>query len=408
VSVNDPNLDASSLTISQKIMGVDNYICGMISDVSLLTWKIPDLRPIPMSYFFVPLLRRCLVGVLIDDNGHSIVNQVPLSSISEILSSLNLRLRLVGAVLALLSPFILPFQVACLLARYVKSRAYRSWSPLGQWTIREYNELPHFCDERLQRGAEWASIYLNLWPSPIFQTLLTILTFLSCSVLLVFGILAVLTDVNTVLQTRLFFGKSVAWISVFLCVFVKFANSSPIPKEVTEDFALAELEKVLRYSFRDESHSSHSILTLKKVASFFPSFWTDLLYEMLSVIGNPFLFLVFLPERSSSIVEFLRKNSAEIEFDWVCAFSTFDVGDRGFIGSADHREKVLRSLRSFEEMNGEHPLLSVEGISEQPGPESQLVPRPASPLVRTDFGSHEQLSNLDKFFAYPTELESDL
>ena len=438
ISVNDPILDAPKLTIAQTILRKENYITGIMSDQSLLTWKMPPsaerVSPIPMSIWFCRLFITSLTGVLIDRNGCSIVSIQPLTQTPRMLSNLKLRFRIIGISLFFLIPFSFAFETMYLVYYYLNrfrkmwaKFSFREWTPHYKWILREYNELPHQFKARMDESYDWANKYLGVSPLPFVKPLAKVLEFASAFFIVVVCVMCLVTDVTFILNTSVM-GKSIAWFTIITLILFSVAHSVAHSGayDTNADMAVSEIERISHYDFRDESHSAQSSHTRDKVSKAFPDMFVEIAREMFSVVLNPFLFLVFLPERASSLIEFMRKNSADKgEVGWICAFSTFDVGDRGFAGSADQREKVLRSIRYFEGQTDAPQVipdshLIESGIHSVGGGElgGGLLPRATSPLVRTDFGgSNEALSNLEDFipndsrtdfFSYPAEFEQDI
>lgn len=453
VSVSDALQPVSMLTIAQEILRSDNYICSLVSDPSILTWKFPTMTSVqhfPMSQFFFNFFKLALRGVVIDKNGNSLVNGAQTARQPRIQNKLSLRFRMIGILLFLSIPLMLPFQILYIIFNLSKTirtisennsisknngnlnngsvqpssgLSFREWTPEAKWAIREYNELPHLFKIRISKSYEYANSYLDQFPVVFVQPIAKIVSFASGSILIILALIALATDINLILTTKVFAGKSVAWFAIIL-VFIYIISSkigNKQPPILAADESMAELEKYIHYDFRDETNSVHSIATQKRLAHFFQPIWKQIFLEIVSVFLNPFLFTVVLPVKSGSIVEFIKTNSVENpELGWICAFSTFDMSDRGFNGQANQRDKVLRSMRNFENYNDEPTQSFIaqdftnSEMTDSIVHEGTLLPRASSPLVRTDYGgSNEALNNIDHysptdFFAYPAELDQNM
>lgn len=455
VSVSDALQPVSMLTIAQEILRSDNYICSLVSDPSILTWKFPTMTTVqhfPMSQFFFEFFKLALKGTVIDKNGNSLVNGAQTARQPRILNKLSLRFRIIGIILFLSIPLMLPFEILYIIFNFSKTirsiiennnisksnanatnapaqqtspgLSLREWTPEAKWAIREYNELPHLFKIRIAKSYEYANSYLDQFPVVFIQPIAKIISFTSGSILVILGLIALTTDINLIFTTKVFAGKSIAWFAIILSLIyiVSSKISNKQPPTLAADEAMAELEKYIHYDFRDETNSVHSIATQKRLAHFFQPIWNQIFLEIVSVFLNPFLFTIVLPFKSGSIVEFIKTNSVENpELGWICAFSTFDMSDRGFNGQANQRDKVLRSMKNFENNNDEQPTQSFitqdftnSEMTDSIVHEGTLIPRASSPLVRTDYcGSNEALNNIDHysptdFFAYPAELEQDM
>ena len=78
-----------------------------------------------------------------------------------------------GLIHVLLLPFILLYMITHFFLENAQQfhiqRQYlgpRQWSPLAVWTFREFNELPHILDDRLQLSLRPTNEYLTLFHNP--------------------------------------------------------------------------------------------------------------------------------------------------------------------------------------------------------------------------------------------------
>jgi hypothetical protein len=147
---------------------------------------------------------------------------------------------------------------------------------------------------------------------------------------------------------------------------------------------MEEIEKHTHYDFRDSKNSAHSWEAFNRLSEFFQPVFSQLLIELISVILNPFLFLVIIPMKAGSIVEFIRTHSTNVpELGWICSFSVFDQDQARRSRPMEQKKKYIRSVSSFNRVYGKDaPLIEVVDEAE----ESVLAVRPTSPLVRMDFG----------------------
>ena len=87
------------------------------------------------------------------------------------------RLRHVGFLFLLLSPLTL-FHTVLLhflrnaerLYNHPSSLARRTWTPEAAWQLREFNEAPHFLQQRLAAAQEHADAYLGQFSTPMIAT----------------------------------------------------------------------------------------------------------------------------------------------------------------------------------------------------------------------------------------------
>jgi len=56
IQIHEPDERKTLLAITQDILKIDNFICALVSDPSILTWRVPwkkQVESIPMTEFFL-------------------------------------------------------------------------------------------------------------------------------------------------------------------------------------------------------------------------------------------------------------------------------------------------------------------------------------------------------------------
>ena len=140
-----------------RIMRKDNYMIGMINK-KLLDLRVPWwLSPFMSDRLFLTRslewsLSFCILEYMFNDQF-----MISTSFLKDV-SLLQTRLRVVGIVHLLLLPFMLLFMTIQFFLQnaqqFHSNKAYlgpRQWSPLALWEFREFNELPHIFDERMNK-----------------------------------------------------------------------------------------------------------------------------------------------------------------------------------------------------------------------------------------------------------------
>ncbi|KAG5191934.1 autophagy protein Apg9-domain-containing protein [Tribonema minus] len=101
-------------------------------------------------------------------------------------AALQRRFLAVGLAQLALMPFLLLFMVMYFFLQNAQewhaSKDYlgpREWSPLANWTFREFNELQHIYDRRMAGSYRHANAYLSAFPAPIWGSAMRTLRFIS-------------------------------------------------------------------------------------------------------------------------------------------------------------------------------------------------------------------------------------
>ena len=404
IMIHESDERRSALSIVQEILKFDNYICALVSDPSILTWKLPFMREsevIPMTRFFVYLLKLSLAGIVLDTEGSSIVNGVHSVRSHITAKRLARRFRLIGILLSFSAPFVLCFELLYLVFHYSQairnspeSLSLRRWTPHAKWIIREYNELPHLLAERISHSYEYANYYMDLFPSVELQLLLKMVSFFCGALLTILFVAGLFTDSGYLLTIEAIGNRSLAWLISVLASVYGICRVSIVSDihPYTADECMAKVERHLHFDFRDNHSSAQSWDAYNKFAQLFQPIAYHLILEMFSVILNPILFLAVLPCKAESIVEFIMRNSVQVEgIGWICSFSNFDTSKKNFGGSLDQEQKMQRSMSYFagagDIQRSQAPLIDFRDGTESIISEGMMTPRTTSPLLRTDFSA---------------------
>jgi autophagy-related protein 9 len=274
-----------------------------------------------------------------------------------------------GIGLAVLSPFVLAFEILYLLFHYSQSfRAsplsvsLRRWTPHAQWLFREYNELPHLFQARIARSYDCANAYIGMFPQPVLQRFLRAIAFLSGGLITLLFVGGLITDSGYLLTLEIVKGKSIAWLLSVLASIYGICKISAVgafePREAEE--RMEQLEQVLHYDFRDARNSAHTWEAYGNVSRCFRPIIYELIMELFSAVLNPFLFIVVIPVRAPSIVDFVGENSTQVPGQsWICSFSVFSCRQLHHSRSVEQKNKYERSLANFNrEYMGDDSLIS--------------------------------------------------
>jgi autophagy-related protein 9 len=136
------------------------------------------------------------------------------------LSRLQRRFVLMGLISLFLSPFIFVYLLVYIFFKYgeVSIRVYvtfatnllslpkevrrtpgsilgfREWTPLARWKFREFNELPHYFQNRLNACYLTANHYIANFPAPLLTIPASFIGFMAGSVVAVMVVLGLVDD----------------------------------------------------------------------------------------------------------------------------------------------------------------------------------------------------------------------
>ncbi|RHY28454.1 hypothetical protein DYB32_005965 [Aphanomyces invadans] len=322
----DPTQLGTPLAMARRIMRKDNFmIAFMNAPVFHTALPVPSWLPLSSHAVFSRNmefnLQLCILDPMFDPIAGGSLRALSADDLKK-------RLMAVGMVNLLLTPFLLLFRAIQFFllgaqewsvnrASYLSSRR---WSPLAMWTFREYNELPHVFDARIEKAAPLAEAYLALFPSGLVSIVASGVAFFAGSIMAVLIFMS-LVEESIVLEVEVG-SRQLIWY---------FTIASGV-------FALAR-------SF--QSPQCHTFATRDALLALFPYKTVLFLEECLIVLLTPFVLCVSLADAAPEIVRFIEDHTVTVpDVGAVCRFAEFDF-------KADGGEAKMES--SFMNFKRHHP-----------------------------------------------------
>jgi autophagy-related protein 9 len=259
-------------------------------------------------------------------------------------SSLRRRFFLCGVAHAIFLPFLLFFVSLHLFMSNIydwrSTKEYlgpREWSAISKWRFREFNELNHSFERRMEPSYKTASTYLEMFskPSPLAVAVGRILVFVSGSLgtlLLLFAAIndAILLHVKIGNWNLLWYaGVLGASFSIGKALLPKSNNPyyCRTRRNMMHDMNV-ELEKVASHthflpdSWRGKGWDDK---TKKEFSAMFQYKANHFAMEVASIVVAPIILCVSLPRCADKICKFVRESKVEVRAAGdVVGFSTFD------------------------------------------------------------------------------------
>ncbi|KAL1924912.1 uncharacterized protein VTP21DRAFT_4566 [Calcarisporiella thermophila] len=337
---NHPRLNAHD--IANRIMRKENYL------IALFNKDLLDIA-IPLPYFrHRPMLTKtlewnlsfCILDYVFDEHGAVRVSKLRETNRQQLVEGLRRRFIFMGFVNLIFAPFIVVYLLMFFFFRYFteyhknpSSLGSRSYSPFARWKFREFNELPHLFQKRLNSSYPAAVRYLEQFPKEKTVQLCRFVAFISGSFAAVLAVLTVL-DQELLINFELSPDKSILfYIGLFGSVFAIARGLIPDETLVFEpELTLKEVVEHTHYLpgvwrgklHTDEVKQEFSKLFDYKVALF--------LQEILSVVFTPLILWYSLPKCSEAVVDFFREFTVHVDgVGYVCSFAVFDFKRHGNI-----------------------------------------------------------------------------
>ena len=367
--------------IANRLMRRDNYLIALINKEILdLTLPLPFFRN--RQLFSKTLewnLSLSILDFVFDERGQVrplFLKDTHRRALSE---SLRRRFLFAGFMNVLCAPFITIFFILLYFFRYFnefKSNpsqiGSRQYTPLAEWKFREFNELYHMFQRRINMSYPFASRYVDQFPKDKTVQLARFVAFVAGALASILALASVI-DPESFLAFEITPERTVLfYLGIFGTVWAIARGMVPEETLVFDpEYALNNVIEYTHYSpghWRDRLHSNEtradfSQLYQMKVVIF--------LEEILSIILTPFVLWISLPKCSDQIVDFFREFTIHVDgLGYVCSFAVFDfkkgsnnATQAAGIAGQDFREeyyatkdnKMLTSYYNFIDNYGPNP-----------------------------------------------------
>ena len=326
--------------IANRLMRRDNYLIALINkDILDLTLPIPFMKN--RQFFSKTLewnLSLCILDYVFDEHGQFQTLILKDTHRKELSDGLRRRFMFAGLMNVLCGPFIISYAMMLYFFRYFNEYqrnpseiGSRQYTPLAEWKFREFNELWHLFQRRINMSYPFASRYVNQFPKDKTIQLCRFVAFIT-------GALASVLALASVIDPELFLGFEITpertvlfYLGIFGTVWAVARGAVPEETLVFDpEYALSNVTDYTHYLpshwrgrlHSDEVRAEFALLYQMKVVTF--------LEEILSIIFTPFILWFSLPQCSDRIVDFFREFTLHVDgLGYVCSFAVFDFKKGG-------------------------------------------------------------------------------
>ncbi|KAL5336079.1 APG9-domain-containing protein [Aspergillus crustosus] len=321
--------------IANRLMRKENYLIALINkDILDLTLPIPFLRNKQLfSRSLEWNIHLCIMDYVFNEQGQ--VRTLFLKDTHRKALSEGLRRRFMF--FGILNIFIAPFLVVYFLMHYFfryfneyktapSQLSSRQYTPLAEWKFREFNELWHLFERRINMSYPYATRYVDQFPKDKTVQIAGFVSFVSGAITSVLA-LATIIDPELFLGFELTHDRTVLfYLGVFGSVWAFTRGIIPEATDVFDpEYALRE---VIRYTHYVPSHwqgKLHSDEVRRDFATLYQPKIVIFLEEVLSMLFTPFILWFSLPKCSERVIDFFREFTVHVDgMGYLCSFSVFD------------------------------------------------------------------------------------
>lgn len=306
-----PRLSAHDIVL--RIMRKENYLVGLINKETLdlvVPWWISPFAT--EKLFLTKSLEWSLSFCIMD---YMFTEDFLLSSdFLEDLSGLQWRFQVVGLIHFLLLPFMLIFMTVHFFLQNAQqfhtSKAYlgpRQWSPLAQWRFREFNELPHVFEERLNKSIGPANEYISTFHNPFATILARCGTYIAGAFIAALLLVSFLSD-GALLYVHIFDYNLLWYLGIFSACYAGARSLIPDETKVHEsaETLLKRVSAHTHYFPEQWEGRLKSVEVKDEVCELFQYKAQIFLMEVLSIVLTPAVLCFSLPACAENVLLFIR------------------------------------------------------------------------------------------------------
>lgn len=335
---NKQRMDAHD--IANRLMRKDNYMVAMINkDILDMTLPIPGLRN---KQLFTKTLEwnidQCIMDYVFNSKGQ--IRQLFLKDTHRRALSEGLKRRFIfaGTVNLIFAPFLISYFLLQNFFQYFneyqKNPAQigaRHYNVLAQWKFREFNELWHLFQRRLNMSYPFATRYINQFPKDKTVQAARFVTFVSGAIVSVLGLATVL-DQENFLGFEITSGRTtIFYLGVFGSIWAVARGMLPDDNEVYD--SSYSMEEVIDFTHYRPAHWEgrlHTVEVKTEFARLYQIQIAILVEEVLSMVFTPFVLWFSLPKCSDQIIDFFREFTVHVDgVGYVCSFAEFNFRKPG-------------------------------------------------------------------------------
>jgi autophagy-related protein 9 len=326
--------------IANRIMRKDNYLIALINkDILDLNIPVPFLGD--RQLFSSTLgwnIGQSIMDFVFSDRGQ--VRQLFLKETfrQQLIDQLNIRLKFAAVMSILSTPASLTYLVANYVLRFFvefqrnpAALGARSYTPLAYWKFREFNEVQHMFDRRIDMSVPFASRYIDQFPKFKTSQVAALVSFVSGALASVLG-LCTLLDPDLFLSFEITPDKTALfWLGILVPIWAASRNMVPEENLVFDpEFAI---EKVIDFTHYKPTHWKgrlHTDEVRQEFAQLYRPKVLNFLEEVASVITTPYILFFCLPRCTPRLVDFFREFTVHVDgLGYICSFALFEFKKGG-------------------------------------------------------------------------------
>jgi len=326
--------------IANRLMRKENYMIAMVNkDILDMTLPIPFLRN--RQLFTRTLewnINQCIMDYVFNSKGQIRPLFLKDTHRKRLTEGLRRRFIFAGTTNLIIAPFLIVYFLIehffQYFNEYQKNPAQigsRQYNPLAEWKFREFNELWHLFQRRINMSHPFATRYINQFPKDKTIQSARVVTLISGALVSVLGLATVL-DQENFLSFEITPGRTtIFYIGLFGSIWAVARGLLPDDNMVYEPaYSIQEVIEFTHYQPAHWEGRLHSVEVKKEFAQLYQLKVVIFIEEILSMVFTPFVLWFSLPKCSDRIIDFFREFTVHVDgIGYVCSFAEFNFKKPG-------------------------------------------------------------------------------
>ncbi|KAI9368740.1 autophagy protein Apg9-domain-containing protein [Aspergillus egyptiacus] len=346
--------------IANRLMRKENYMIALVNkDILDLTLPIPFLRNKQLfSRILEWNINLCIMDYVFNEQGQVRALFLKDTHRRALSDGLRRRFMFYGIMNIFVAPFLVVYFMMHYFFRYFNEYkrnpsqiSSRQYTPLAEWKFREFNELWHLFERRINMSYPFAARYVDQFPRDKTVQLAGFVAF-------IFGALTAVLAVASLVDPESFLGFEITrdrtvLFYLTICGSVWAFARGMVPEETNVFDPECALGEVIHFTHYYPSHwkgKLHSDDVRKEFAMWYQMKIIIFLEEILSIVFTPFILWFSLPKCSDRVIDFFREFTVHVDgMGYLCSFAVFDfqkgtnVIPQGHLNQGDYRRQDPRA-----------------------------------------------------------------
>ena len=326
--------------IANRLMRRDNYLIALINkDILDFSLPLPFIQNRQLfSRTLEWNLHYCILDFVFNEQGQVRGLFLKDSHRKGLSDGFRSRFLFAGFISLLCAPFTVLYYMLFYFFRYFTEYqrnpsqiGSRQYTPFAMWKFREFNELYHLFERRINMSYPFATRYLDQFPKDKTIQVSGFVAFVAGAIASVLAV-ASLVDPESFLSFELTNERTVLfYLGVFGTIWAVARGNMPEENLVFDpEYALGNVTEYTHYIPKHWKQRLHTNEVRIEFAQLYKMKLLIFLEEVLSIILAPYILWFTLPKCCDRLVDFFREFTVHVDgMGYVCSFAVFDFKKGG-------------------------------------------------------------------------------